>query len=96
MVAFTPAYISSDDVSVSVINEKREIFTAQMANDPKMTSKPDNVKESILNGKIKKALAELCLMDQMFVKDDKNSFKDVLKRECGPDAIVAFAKLVTL
>ena len=57
---------------------------------------PDNVKESILNGKIKKALAELCLMGQMFVKDDKNSFKDVLKRECGPDAIVAFAKLVTL
>lgn len=96
MVAFTPAYISSDDVSVSVINEKREIFTAQMANDPKMASKPDNVKEGILNGKIKKALAELCLMDQMFVKDDKHSFKDVMKRECGPDATVAFAKLVTL
>lgn len=96
MVAFTPAYISSDDVSVSVINEKREIFTAQMTNDPKMASKPDNVKEGILNGKIKKALAELCLMDQMFVKDDKHSFKDVMKRECGPDAAVAFAKLVTL
>ena len=96
MVAFTPAYISSDDIDISVIDEKKEIFTAQMASDPKMASKPDNVKEGILNGKIKKALAEICLMDQPFVKDDKHSFKDIMKQECGPDAFIAAAKLITL
>jgi elongation factor Ts len=96
MVAFTPLYISTEDVSVATINEKREIFTAQMNNDPKMANKPDKVKEGILEGQIKKALSELCLMDQPFVKDDKHSVAEVLKRECGPDAKIVAAKLITL
>lgn len=71
LAAFTPAYTEQKDVPESYINEQKEIFEAQMAQDPKMASKPENVKAGILQGKINKHLAEICFVDQAFVKDDK-------------------------
>ena len=41
----------------------------QMANDPKMANKPDQVKEKIVMGKLNKFYAENCLLQQAFVKD---------------------------
>lgn len=73
LAAFTPAYIKQSDVPQSYIDEQKEIFKAQMDNDEKIKSKPDAAKEKILEGKIKKHLAEICFVDQMFVKDDKKS-----------------------
>jgi elongation factor Ts len=73
LVAFTPAYIKQTDVPASYIDEQKEIFKAQMANDEKLAGKPDAAKEKILEGKIKKHLSEVCFVDQMFVKDDKKS-----------------------
>ncbi len=71
LAAFTPAYITKADVPQSYIDEQKEIFAAQMAADEKMASKPQNVKDGILQGKINKLLAENCFVDQAFVKDDK-------------------------
>ena len=59
LAAFTPEYIKKEDVPQSYIEEQRSIFKAQMDNDPKMASKPDNVKEGILDGKIKKGIGFL-------------------------------------
>ena len=73
IAAFTPAYTSKKDVPESYIAEQKEIFKAQMDQDEKMTGKPDNVKEGILQGKVNKHLAEICFEDQMFVKDDKKT-----------------------
>lgn len=73
LVAFTPAYIFQKDVPETYINEQTEIYKAQMEQDEKVASKPQNVKDGILQGKIKKHLAEICFADQMFVKDDKKS-----------------------
>lgn len=71
LAAFTPAYLTKADVPQSYVDEQTEIFKAQMDQDPKMASKPQNVKDGILKGKISKHLAEICFADQMFVKDDK-------------------------
>ncbi|MBR6154565.1 MAG: translation elongation factor Ts [Treponema sp.] len=84
LVAFTPAYLKQSDVPQSYIDEQKEIFRTQMANDPKDSSKPENVKENILNGKIKKHLAEICFVDQAFVKDDKKTVTQKLD-EIGKD-----------
>lgn len=75
LAAFTPAYNKQKDVPAEYINEQKEIFAKQMEDDPKMASKPQNVKDGILQGKINKHLAEICFVDQMFVKDDKKSVK---------------------
>lgn len=43
---------------------------AQMANDPKMAGKPEQVREKIVMGKLNKFYAENCLLQQEFVKDN--------------------------
>ena len=52
-----------------------------MAEDPKMASKPEKVKEGIINGKINKYYSENCLLEQSFVKDDKLSVQGYVDAE---------------
>ncbi len=85
IAAFTPAFIRREDVSEEYIAEQRGIFKAQMDNDEKMAGKPDNVKDGILNGKVNKHLAEICFLDQAFVKDDKVSVSKKMEM-VGKDA----------
>ena len=73
LAAFTPAYIYQKDVPQSYIDEQTEIFKGQMDQDEKMASKPQNIKDNILKSKVAKHVAEICFVDQMFVKDDKVS-----------------------
>lgn len=99
IAAFTPSYISKKDVPQSYVDEQKEIFKAQMDQDEKMASKPDNVKEGILNGKVNKHLAEICFEDQMFVKDDKKTVTAKLAevgKEAGASLSFATAKLYVL
>ncbi|MDR1785252.1 MAG: translation elongation factor Ts [Spirochaetaceae bacterium] len=67
IAAFTPLYNTRADVDAAYIAEQKDIFTKQTAS----LDKPDKVKEGIVQGKINKHLAEICFMDQTFVKDDK-------------------------
>ena len=95
LAAFTPAYNKKEDVPESYINEQKEIFQAQMAGDEKMASKPENVKAGILQGKINKHLAEICFVDETFVKDDKATVGKKLEeisKKVG--AKLAFGKII--
>ena len=99
IAAFTPAYLSNKDVPQSYIDEQKEIYKAQMDQDEKMAGKPDNVKDGIIQGKIKKHLAEICFEDQMFVKDDKKTVTAKLaevSKEVGATLSFATAKLFIL
>ncbi len=80
LAAFTPEFIKQDEVPQSYIDEQTEIFKGQIEQDPKTSSKPENVKEGILKGKLKKALSSVCFVDQMFVKDDKVSVAKKLEQ----------------
>ena len=52
-----------------------------MAEDPKMKSKPEQVKAKIAEGKVGKYYSENCLLEQAFVKDDKVSVKGYVDAE---------------
>lgn len=95
LAAFTPAYNTKADVPQSYIDEQKEIFAAQMDADEKMASKPQNVKDGILQGKINKLVAESCFVEQAFVKDDKVSVEKKLE-EIGKNAgaKLSFGKIV--
>ena len=99
LAAFTPAYIKADEVPAEYIAEQKDIFSKQMAEDPKMSGKPQNVLDGILQGKINKHLAEICFVDQMFVKDDKKSVKaklDEVGKSVGENLEFATTKLFLL
>ncbi len=69
IAALNPRFWDKSDVSESVLEEEKKILVAQMDNDPKMASKPQQVKEKIAAGKINKFYEENCLLQQAFVKD---------------------------
>ena len=54
---------------------------AQMAEDPKMASKPEQVRAKIVEGKVGKYYSENCLLEQAFVKDDKLSVQAYVEAE---------------
>jgi elongation factor Ts len=67
IAAYIPPYNTRADVPASYIDEQKAIFVKQV----EALDKPDNVKQGIIQGKLNKHLAEICFLDQMFVKDDK-------------------------
>ena len=69
IAALNPRFLDKSQVTQEVLDEEKKILLAQMANDPKMASKPDQVKEKIVDGKLNKFYAENCLLQQDFVKD---------------------------
>ena len=73
VAAMNPAYLNREAVPADALDKEREIMLAQMAEDPKMANKPDQVKHKIIDGKIGKYYSENCLLEQAFVKDDKVS-----------------------
>lgn len=66
--ALSPKYTSDKEVPADYIAREKEILRAQIDNDPKEASKPDKVKEGMINGRINKELKEICLLDQVYVK----------------------------
>ena len=69
IAALNPRFWDKSQVTADVLAEEKKIMLAQMANDPKMASKPDQVKEKIVDGKLNKFYSENCLLQQDFVKD---------------------------
>ena len=69
IAALNPRFLDKSQVTQEVLDEEKKILLAQMDNDPKMASKPAQVKEKIVAGKLNKFYAENCLLQQSFVKD---------------------------
>lgn len=51
-------------VPADALDKEREIMLAQMAEDPKMANKPEQVKHKIIDGKIGKYYSENCLLSR--------------------------------
>ena len=78
IAALNPRFWDKSDVSDAVLEEERKILVAQMDNDPKMASKPQQVKEKIAAGKMNKFFEENCLLQQDFVKDGSMSVEQYM------------------
>jgi len=76
VAAYNPAYLSKETVDPGYLKEQEEIFTKQAQS----LGKPENVLVGIVKGKINKHLSEICLLQQAFVKDDKQSVSQVLDK----------------
>ena len=70
IAALNPRFWDKSQVTQDVLDEEKKIMMVQMANDPKMASKPEKVKEGIVAGKLGKFYKENCLLQQEFVKDN--------------------------
>ena len=90
VVAMSPAYLCEADVPASVIDGEKAILLAQIKNDPKTASKPENVIEKMVAGKINKYFKENCLLKQEYVKDPNMSVEQYVKSVGADIKIVKF------
>lgn len=74
IAAMNPQWLTPEDVPAEAIAKEREIRQAQA----KESGKPENVIDKIVDGQIKKWYTEVCLMDQIFVKDNKKDIKTMV------------------
>lgn len=65
VAAVNPMVVNPDDVSEDVIAKERDIYTAQ-AQD---SGKPAEIIEKMIDGRLRKFLAEISIVEQPFVKD---------------------------
>jgi elongation factor Ts len=73
--AFAPLFLSKDKVGAAFLKEQEEIFAKQAES----LGKPQNVLQGIIKGKVSKMLADICFLEQPFVKDDKRKVAKVLE-----------------
>jgi elongation factor Ts len=83
VAAINPARVSAAEVPADEIAKERGIFVDQAKSDPKTTGKSQEIVDKIIEGKVRKWLAEITLMGQPFVKDDKQTVEQYLKTAGG-------------
>ena len=70
ITAMKPQYTDRSEVSADYIAHEEEILLAQIKNDPKESQKPEKVIQGMIKGRINKELKEICLLDQVYVKEE--------------------------
>lgn len=88
VAAYNPTFLSQETVPAAYREEQESIFKAQAES----LGKPENVIDGIVKGKMKKHFAEICLLDQPFVKDDKKSVSQMAEavgKEAGGSVVVS-------
>ena len=63
--AINPQYLTVEQVPAEVVAKEREILTQEALNE----GKPANIVEKMVEGRIRKFLADVCMLEQPFVKD---------------------------
>ena len=70
IAALNPRFWDKSQVTEDVLAEEKKVALALMDADPKMASKPQQVKEKIVMGKMNKFYSENCLLQMDFVRTD--------------------------
>jgi elongation factor Ts len=79
IAASAPLAVSREDIPAETVQREREIFAAQAA----QTGKPANVVEKIVEGRLEKFYAEVCLLDQAYIKEPERTVADIVKEISG-------------
>jgi elongation factor Ts len=86
VAALNPAYIDAGAVPAAVLDKEREI----LADQTKGENKPAEIIAKMVEGRLRKYLAEITLVGQTFVKDPDTSVEKLLKKHAA--TVVQFAR----
>ncbi len=75
IAAANPKYISAEEIPAEVIEKEKEIIREQF----KDSKKPAEIVEKIVLGKLGKLYEEVCLLDQIYIKDDKLTIRHLIQ-----------------
>ena len=69
-------FVSIEEILETIVTKEKEL---EMKRED-LASKPDNIREKIVEGRISKRLGELALLEQPFIKDDSVIVKDLVRQ----------------
>jgi len=78
IAAVDPRYVNREEVPASELEKEREFLMDQLKGDPKNASKPDDVLNKIIEGRIGKFYEDNVLLDQSFVKDTSKTVGELV------------------
>jgi elongation factor Ts len=79
VAATNPAYIDAAGVPAAVLDKEREILTEQT----RAEKKPPEIIAKMVEGRLRKYLAEITLLGQPFVKDPDTTVEKLLKKSAA-------------
>jgi len=79
IAAANPVSLTREDVPPEVVERERQIYVQQALD----SGKPANIVEKMVTGKIDRFLAEVCLLEQQFVKNPEKTIQDMLTELVG-------------
>jgi elongation factor Ts len=83
IAATDPRYATRGEVPAADLEKEREILLEQLKNDPKNASKPDEVLNKIIEGRLNKFYEDNVLVDQPFVKDPSKTVGELVAEKIG-------------
>lgn len=79
IAASTPLFVRREEVPPEALEKEREIYRIQA----REAGKPEKVIDKIVDGKLEKYYGEVCLLEQVFVKDTDIKIQDLLNGLIG-------------
>ena len=83
-----PEYVTRDEVNPEHLQHETEILAAQARNE----GKPEKIIEKMVQGRINKFYEEVCLVEQVFVKDGETKVGKMIETKAPGTKIVAFTR----
>jgi len=77
IAAANPLFLSKDDVDTTSMEKEKEIYRVQALNE----GKPENIVEKMVVGRIQKYFKEVCLLEQLWVKDGDKSIAKFIEEK---------------
>lgn len=75
IAAMNPQFVNRDAIPAEFLNKEREILLEQASKE----NKPQNIIEKMVEGRLTKEMKEICLMDQVYFKNDELTVAKYLK-----------------
>ncbi len=79
VASMNPTYIDRDHMPVEEVEHERQIQKELTLSDPKNASKPENIIEKMVEGRVSKALQDICMLDQIYFRDGQTKVSAWLK-----------------
>ena len=83
-----PIGVTGADVPAELVERERRIAEEQVAQE----GKPEAIRAKIVDGKVRKFIAERTLLEQPFVRDDKTTVGQVMKKVGAGISVTRFAR----
>ncbi len=71
VAAASPQFVTRDEVPEELVKAEREIYRAQALQE----GKPEKIVDKIIDGKVEKFFKTVCLMEQVFIKDQDKTIE---------------------